>query len=118
MSVCNMVIYWHTFIIYKGEIMENKEDITIGDVFMHSNRGKCIFTETAYALECMNPDPTSLFLLIDGESEEIELSISNLTKIEEEIPELCQNCFNKLEDGEFGLCSFCAKKIANKLGAS
>jgi hypothetical protein len=98
--------------------MESKNDITIGDKFVHSGRGNCTFTETAYILECMNPDPTSLFLLIDGESEEVELSIACLTKLEDEPPELCQNCFSKLNEGEYGLCSSCKKGIANKLGAS
>ena len=85
---------------------------------MHSGRGNCTFTETAYALECMNPDPTSLFLLIDEESEEVELSIACLTKIEDEPPELCQSCFTLLKVGEYGLCSLCARKIGSKLGAS
>lgn len=96
--------------------MKDKEDITIGDRFKHSGRGICTFTETAYALECMNPDPTSLFLLIDGKSEEVELSISCLTRIDDELPNLCQKCFKELNEGEFGLCPFCAKGIVNKLG--
>jgi hypothetical protein len=98
--------------------MKDKEDLTIGDRFIHSSRGVCIFTETAYALECMNPDLTSLFLLVDGESEEVELSIDCLTKIEENIPELCVNCFRELKEGEISICSSCVRRIASKLGDS
>lgn len=98
--------------------MKNKDDITIGDKFVHSGRGVCIFTDTAYALECMNPDPTSLFLLIEGAREEAELSVACLTKIEDEPPQVCQSCFTTLKEGDYGLCPFCKNKIANKLGAS
>jgi hypothetical protein len=98
--------------------MKDKDDVTIGDKFIHSNKGICTFTETAYALECMNPDLTSLFLLVDGEKEETELSISCLTKIEEDVPELCVNCFKELKKGEISLCSFCVGRIASKLGDS
>lgn len=98
--------------------MENKDDITIGEKFLHSGRGKCTFTETAYALECMNPDPTSLFVLIEGTNEEVEVSISCLTKLDEEPPEICPACFSILRENEIGLCQLCTKKIVNKLGAS
>lgn len=93
--------------------MINKDDITIGDRFKHP-KGFCTFTEIAFALEAMNPDPTSLFVLFDGANDETEISLSLLEQYDD-IPRICNVCFRKIETDD-NICHVCAKKLVNTFG--
>lgn len=95
--------------------MIDKEDITIGDRFKHP-KGICTFTEVAFALEAMNPDSTSLFVLFDGTNEEIEISLSLLEPYDD-IPRLCNICFKPIETDD-NICKICAGKLLRTFGDS
>jgi len=95
--------------------MDSKEGIEIGDVFNHRGRGRCSFTELCFALEAMNPDPTSIFVLFDGESDQIEVSIALLDKVEFEPPLLCGLCCKPLSEGEDIMCKSCSGGLKRKL---
>ena len=93
--------------------MNSKEGLEIGDRFNHKGRGLCTFTEFCFALEAMNPDLTSTFVLLNGDSDEIEVSIALLEKLEFEPPIVCQLCFRSIEEG--AVCSFCSKKLSKQI---
>jgi len=96
--------------------MKSKDNIEIGDRFNHKMRGLCTFTEVAFALELMNPDVTSIFVLFDDETDEIEVSIGFLEKVDFEPPRICQLCFKPLVDTDINLvCRLCSLGIKNKL---
>lgn len=95
--------------------MDSKEGLEIGDRFIHKGRGKCSYTEFCSALEAMNLDPTSTFVLLDGESDEIEVSIALLEKIEFEPPLLCGLCFSPLDGEEDVMCESCKRGLKRKL---
>jgi len=95
--------------------MDSKEGIEIGDKFNHRGRGQCSFTELCAALEALNPDPTSIFVLLDGGNDEIEVSIALLDKIEIELPLLCGLCLTPLKEGEDIMCDLCRGRLKRKL---
>jgi len=95
--------------------MDSKKGLEIGDRFNHRGRGNCTFTEICAALEAMNPDPTSTFVLLDEASDEIEVSIELLDKIEIEVPLLCGLCLKPLIEGEEIMCNSCRLGLKRKL---
>lgn len=96
--------------------MINKQEVTIGDRFKHSNKGNCTFTETSFALEMMSSDPTTLFVLFDGENEEKEISINLLEELND-VPNICTVCLKPVNDPISTICDSCAKNLAQKVGA-
>jgi hypothetical protein len=92
--------------------MIDKDEITIGDRFRHP-KGLCTFTEIAFALEAMNPDPTSLFVLFDNEHDEVEVSLS-LLSIFDDLPKVCNLCLREFNGlSKLNICSDCVKRLAD-----
>lgn len=52
-----------------------KSDIKIGRKYWHRNRGLCVFTDPCAVIESYNPDPSSIFMEVDGELEEVSFSL-------------------------------------------
>lgn len=93
--------------------MIDKNDITIGDRFSHP-KGSCMFTEVAFALEAMNPDPTSIFVLFDGTSDEVEVTLSLLSVLDD-IPKICNLCLRDMNGNDSiksNICVNCIKRLA------
>lgn len=95
--------------------MDSKEGLEIGDKLNHKGRGLCAITEFCIALEAMNPDPTSTFVLFDGDSDEVEVSIALLEKIEPDLPLLCGLCLAPLKEDEDVMCESCRRGLKRKL---
>ena len=47
----------------------------IGTILHHRNRGRCVFTETCARLQSLNPDPSSIFVEIDGDVQEVTAAL-------------------------------------------
>ena len=52
-----------------------KIDLKIDQHYRHRNRGICIFTDPCAVFELHNPDPSSVCMEIDGEMQEVSLSL-------------------------------------------
>lgn len=112
---------WHTYMVtwfmylLEVEFMINKQELEIGDEVKHNILGKGTFTETCFALEKFNTDPTSVFIYFEKTKEEKEVSLKLCELIEFEVPRLCQKCMVKLKNTEFNICKNCALLIKAKL---